>query len=52
MAKQDTVYVGATIPANIHKALLELSAEQDKSISAIIRTALAEYLPKVKTKSK
>lgn len=48
--KEKTVYVGGQVPVSIHAFLCELALKDDKSLSAVIRTALCEYVANLQKK--
>jgi len=50
MADKKTVYIGAQVPEDVHVLLLELAQKEDKSLSAVIRTALCVYAENLKKK--
>lgn len=48
--KEKTVYVGGQVPVSIHAFLYDLALKDDKSLSAVIRTALCEYVANLQKK--
>lgn len=44
--KEKTIYVGSQIPVDVHALLNQLAVKDDKSLSAVVRTALCEYVSK------
>lgn len=48
--KEKTVYVGGQVPVSIHAFLCDLALKDDKSLSAVIRTALCEYVANLQKK--
>lgn len=48
--KEETIYVGCQLPVSIHAILCDLALKDDKSLSAVIRTALCEYVANLQKK--
>lgn len=42
--KEDWIYIGVNVPKEIHEFLVAEAIKQDKSISAILRTILNNYI--------
>lgn len=50
--KEKTVYVGCQVPVSIRVLLTQLAVKEDKSLSAVVRTALCEYMLKMNKSTK
>lgn len=44
MTDKKTVYLGGQVSEDVHLDLLKIAQKEDKSLSAVIRTALCEYV--------